>query len=604
MNNTRTGAVALFLVLSVGAAAAAERVPATAAVVVEAPGAEDAALARQIETLLTVTLEGRNIRRVRFGREDISAREDVIRKHIDVVFARVTAGMRSKPFDDGNEILNRAFFQAKQILGRIDPLLLARLYKAFAAAQITLGRKDLGEDYIAASLNLDKEQSPRSFHYFSDMRRVVEDAHRRIGGTLRDVTIAAEPAEARIYVDGRDLGPAPAETALGGGPHLVQIRADGYHPQGWLKDADAEAGADEDIRWDFHLRPLPAWKRYTSVRREGAAALRLDAAARKAVSGGAQAPAPTCPADSIDTLGRLVDARQVLLASAEDLGGRIAVRGCLAQGGVVTPFALLLARDATLLEKIRSAVEDALETNRDALAAKPSEAERTDRSARDPLLVRLDAARDRVEKRLAGVAARERHHRSIGLAEMNTRFRVVRGPLEGTLADLAEAARIYPDDKILCARLVTNAEDRLRRMKDMLLSMDAWDPGGDAKARDEAAALADLSAATQAVAEARGHWKASRRKLKDRAARKRLDREDKALYLERRALDKAMKKAEDPRSLAGRALQLQIDAKALRRAVDVALEPPPPPPRPVIPDVEPEPVPVPVPEPEPEDPLF
>jgi hypothetical protein len=203
-------AVALLLALTLGPAAAKE--PATtAAVVVEAPAQGDAALARQIENLLTTTLDGQGIRRVRFGREDVSARETEIRKQIDDAFARVTAGMRSKPFDEGNEILNAAFFQAKQILGRIDPGLMARLYKAFAAAQVTLGRKDLGEDYVIASLNLDPEQSPRSFHYFSDMRWVVEAAHKRFKGKRHAVTLAAKPSSARIIVDGKDLGPGPGQ---------------------------------------------------------------------------------------------------------------------------------------------------------------------------------------------------------------------------------------------------------------------------------------------------------------------------------------------------------------------------------------------------------
>ncbi len=582
-------AVALLLALTLGPAAAKE--PATtAAVVVEAPAQGDAALARQIENLLTTTLDGQGIRRVRFGREDVSARETEIRKQIDDAFARVTAGMRSKPFDEGNEILNAAFFQAKQILGRIDPGLMARLYKAFAAAQVTLGRKDLGEDYVIASLNLDPEQSPRSFHYFSDMRWVVEAAHKRFKGKRHAVTLAAKPSSARIIVDGKDLGPGPVEIALASGPHLVQIQADGFHPQGWLKETDAEA------RWSFDLRPLPAWERYTSLRRKGASLLQLDRAERKAAQGGAGASSPRCPTDTLATLGRLVDAHHVLLASVESVGDRIAVRGCHRVDGIVTPFSLLLVRDATLLEKIRAAVEETLAVGRTVAAEKIAAAVKTERSAQDPLQRRLDAARQAVTGRLSGIADRERHHRALGLAAKNSRFRVVRGPLEALVTDLDEAARVYATDKVLCTRLVKGAEDRLGRMKDMLLSVDAWDPTEEARARDAAAVRRDHAAARQAVTEARGHWKKSRRAVKDREARKQLDRQGKALQRELKALDKALKKAGDPRPFSGRTLQLLIDAKGLRRAVDAALEPPPPPPPPpIIPAVEPEPASGPVP---------
>ncbi len=402
-------------------------------------------------------------------------------------------------------------------------------------------------------------------------------------GKKHAVTLTAEPSSAHIIVDGKDLGRPPVEIALAGGPHLIQIQANGYHPQGWLKETDAET------QWSFHLRPLPGWKRYTSLRHDGAAQLRLDDAGRKAVKGGDEAAAPSCPAETLGSLGRLVDARHVLLASVESVGDRIAVRGCHAVGGTNTPFALLLVRDATLLEKIRSAVEGTLAEGREA-AGKPSNKALTVRSAQDPLLRRLDASRRTVTARLSGIAARERHHRSIGIAGKNSRFRVIRGPLEALLTDLAEAERVYPTDKVQCARLVKGAEDRLRRMKDMLLSVDAWDPTGEAQIRDVAQVKADHAAAKQAVAGARGHWKASRRKLKDRVARKRLDKQSKALQKELKALDKIMKKAGDPLPLAGRTLQLLIDAKGLRRGVDVAFESPPtPPPPPIVPEVEPEP---------------
>ena len=465
-------AVLLFLTLGAAITTAGEQDSTTAAVVVEAPGTEDAALARQIETLLTTTLDGQGIHRVHFGREDVSTREKEILKQIDEAFARVSAGMRSKPFDEGNEILNHAFFQAKQILGQIDPILLARLYKAFAAAQVTLGHTELGEDYVAASLYLDRDQSPRSFQYFTEMTRVVEAAHKRVNGVRHPVTLTAEPSAAHILVDGKDLGQPPVEVALSSGPHLVQIQADGYHPQGWLKETDTKT------RWSFTLRPLPGWNRYTSLRRDGAAGLRLDAAGRKAVQGGGEAPPPTCPVETLTTLGRLVDARHVLLASVESVGDRIAVRGCHGEGKIVTPFALLLVRDASLLEKIRAAVEDILATGRKAKAANPARVAAMERSAQDPLLRRLEAMKAAVNARLTGIATRERQLRNLGLAEKTTRFQVVRAPLEALRTDLATAEQTYPTDKVLCTRLVAGAEDRLRRMKDMLMSVDAWDPIG------------------------------------------------------------------------------------------------------------------------------
>ena len=582
---SRVVIAALMLLIASEPATAAERKDPTAAVVVEAPGDGDAALARQIETLLTTTLDGRGIRRVHFGQEDVTTQQTEIRKQIDDSFARITAGMRSKPFDEGNEILNRAFFQAKQILGRIDPMLLARLYKAFATAQVTLGKKDLGEDYIAASLHLDKDQSPRSFHYFSDMRWVVEAANKRVTGKRHKVTLSAEPSSAHILVDGKDLGRSPVEISLASGPHLVQIQANGYFPQGWLKETEAET------RWTFQLRPLPGWKRYTSLRQEGTTLLRLDKAGRKAVSTGGEAPAPSCPTENLNSLGRMVDARHVLLASVESVGDRIAVRGCLAEGETITPFALLLVRDATLLAKIRTGVEDALARGQETAAAVSAKRAPVEKSAQDPLLNRLNAARRSVTARLTGIAARERHHRNIGLGDKNSRFRVVRAPLESLLTDLDEAERVYPTDKIQCSTLVKGAEDRLRRMKDMLLSVDSWDPSGEARTRDLATVKADHAAAKQAVADARGYWKGRRRSLKAREDRKRLDKHSKALQKDLKALNKAMKKAPDPLPLAGRTLQVLIDAKGLRRRVDVAFEPPPPPPPPpIVPEVEPEPV--------------
>ena len=570
---------------------------ATAAVVVEAPEGSDAALAHQIESLLTATLEDRGIDRIHFGREDVSAREDEIRKGINEAFNRVTAGMRSKPFDEGNEILNRAFFQAKQILGRIDPALLARLYKAFAAAQITLGKKELGEDYVAACLNLDREQSPRSFHYFSAMRWVVDVAHKRVDGPKIDVTIDAVPPEARILVDGKDLGPPPVKIKLGGGPHLVQVRADGYHPQGWLKDSTT------GTRWNIKLRPLPAWSRYTTLRRNSVAGLRLDEAARRAVAAGGEPPAPVCPTAALAALGRLVVAEHILLASVESLGDRIAVRGCHGVGGTVTSFSLLLQRDASLLGHIREAIEDALARGRTAAAAaaRPPSADRIRKGAQDPMLARLAATRRAVEKQLAGIAGRERGYSAIGLAAGNARFLVVRGPLEGLLVDLDEAARVYPTDKVQCGRLVRGAEDRLRRMRDMLLSVDTWDPTPKAQARDEAAVRTDHATAQQDVDSARGRWKAARRKVKDRALKKRLDRKLNALRKELKGLSRELQRADDVRPLAGKTLQLVVDAKGFLRAVDAALEPPPPPP--LVPEVEPEPEPAvsdPSREPEPE----
>ena len=562
---------------------------ATAAVVVEAPEGSDAALAHQIESLLTATLEDRGINRIHFGREDASVREDEIRKGINEAFNRVTAGMRSKPFDEGNEILNQAFFQAKQILGRIDPALLVRLYKAFAAAQITLGKNGLGEDYVAASLNLDREQSPRSFHYFSAMRWVVDAAFKRVDGPKTDVFIDAAPPEARILVDGKDLGSPPVEIKLGGGPHLVQVRADGYYPQGWLKDSSA------GTRWNIKLRPLPAWSRYTTLRRNSVAGLRLDEAARRAVAAGGEAPAPVCPTDALAALGRLVAAEHILLASVESLGDRIAVRGCHRVGRTVTPFSLLLKRDASLLGHIREAIEDALARGRaaTAAAAKPSPADRIRKGAQDPMLARLDATRRAVDKKLAEIASRERGYSAIGLADRNARFRVVRGPLEGLLVELDEAARVYPTDKVQCGRLVRGAEDRLRRMRDMLLSVATWDPTPKAKARDEAAVRADHATAQQAIDAARGKWKTTRRKVKDRALKKHLDRKLNALRKELKGLSGELKRADDIRPLAGKTLQLVVDAKGFLRAVDAALEPPPPPPPlPLVPEVEPEPEPI------------
>ena len=578
----------LTLAISPAAALAAGDSRATAAVLVEAPDESDTALAQQIESLLTTTLEDRGIRRIYFGREDVSAREDEILKGINEAFSRVTAGMRSKPFDEGNEILNRTFFRAKQILGRIDPILLARLYKAFAAAQITLGKKGLGEDYVAASLNLDSEQSPRSFHYFSAMRWIVDAAHKRVDGPRVDVVIDAAPPEARILVDGKDMGRPPVEVKLGGGPHLVQVRADGYHPQGWLKDTTA------GTRWSIKLRPLPAWGRYTTLRRNSAAGLRLDEAARRAVAAGDEAPAPVCPSDALAALGRLVVAEHILLASVESLGDRIAVRGCHSVGGTVTTFSLLLKRDASLLGHIREAVEDALARGRaaTAAAAKAMPADRIQKGAQDPMLARLAAARRAVEKKLVGIAGRERGLRALGLADGNARFRVVRGPLEGILVDLDEATLVYPTDKVQCGRLVRGAEDRLRRMRDMLLSVAAWDPTPKAKTRDEAAVRTDHATAQQEVDAARARWKTARRKVMDRALKKRLDRKLNALRKELKGLSRELKRADDVRPLAGQTLQLVVDAKGFIRAVDAALEPPPPPPPPpLVPEVEPEPEP-------------
>ncbi|MBM4370578.1 MAG: PEGA domain-containing protein, partial [Deltaproteobacteria bacterium] len=400
----RRGTALALLYALVAAAAPAAAEGTAAAVLVVAPEPRDRALAGQIEELLAAALDARGIRRARFGEEDVGVREETIRKQLDEALPRVTSGLRGQPFDEASAILNDAFFGAKQILGLVDPALLARLYKAFAAAQVTLGRTDLAEDYVAASLNMAPDQSPRSFQYFSAMERVVDAAHRRVTGPRTRVSIVAEPPDATIRVDGRDLGGSPVEIELTGGPHLLQVRAGGHHAQGWLKDA---AAGD---RWTITLRPVPGAARFDGLRDEGARGLRLERQALEAAAAGGATPPPPCPSEVLTALGRLADAEHVVLAVVESAGDRIAVRGCHQVRGVVSPIALVLARDASLLEGLRAALEAGLATGSEPPAAAVSARE----PARDPRLRRAEGLLGTVEDRLRALAARERQLRALG----------------------------------------------------------------------------------------------------------------------------------------------------------------------------------------------
>ncbi|MBM4371198.1 MAG: hypothetical protein FJ098_06065 [Deltaproteobacteria bacterium] len=226
--------------------------------------------------------------------------------------------------------------------------------------------------------------------------------------------------------------------------------------------------------------------------------------------------------------------------------------------------------------------------------------------ARDPRLRRAEGLLGTVEDRLRALAARERQLRALGLGARVPRLRAARDPLEELLPALQEAVSIHGTDPALAARLLQDAEDRWGRMQNLLLSVDAWDPTGEARARDVQAASEEHTRAQQRLRDAGARWKAARSKLRDRALQKRFDQELKALQKQGAALSKEVAKAKDLRPWTARSTQLLVDAGGFLRAVDAAFEPPPPPPPSppelVVPEVEPEPIPVvePAVEPEPE----
>lgn len=261
---------------------------------------------------------------------------------------------------EGQARLQACFFEARKILGLVPARLLSRIYLGMALGQI-MADPALTREFVLTARNLNPDLGPDS-SLPQALNQLLEEP---LPEARFDLVLTVKPMGARVFVDGQDLGVDPMEAQVGPGSHLVQISAEGYLEQGWMKDPQVHGPS-----WNLEVDVNPAEARLEAAVAKVTEALNPTDSERKALlkSSSSQAETRECPGDGMQIIRDLheADAAMVLLVSS--LEDRILIRGCFEDSRGVSPISILEARRSSLRDKVRSRLIQARKQAREEVA--------------------------------------------------------------------------------------------------------------------------------------------------------------------------------------------------------------------------------------------
>lgn len=162
-------------------------------------------------------------------------------------FTRARAGLRAgwqafvaADIDIARDHLQQALTAAERVLGlQGGALLYADISLRLAAVLMQRGARDEALVALAAVRALDPGRPVTLSNYAPD----VVDAYRELApdaSARHQVSIDGQPGDARVYLDGRSLGPAPVSLELSPGAHALVVDKPGYQRYGRIWHVDAE----------------------------------------------------------------------------------------------------------------------------------------------------------------------------------------------------------------------------------------------------------------------------------------------------------------------------------------------------------------------------
>lgn len=508
----------------------------------------------------------------RFQEKTIEVSE--YREKLDSIMTKIRGGRNSPTFIKGAEELAALYLEAKGLLSEMDAALVAEIYKLMAMEKAARNEGPLASAYVVASLNMDPRQTPMSFSYTEDLKQLYAGGLKAINEAAKTkVSITSTPPGAEIIVDGRSAGRTPLEAELASGQHLVQARLQGYRSIGWIKGI-------EEAPWNMRLEALPVLGRLEKARTEILANLESK---QKPAKG--KEPEPLCQEKPMVNAASIFGAKEVLAATVTEKDGKLVYHGCRLQDGKATEVGAEIPIDGTLPKNLREQFPVAPKA---AAAPAAQTAVLPGKSAVPPILEVLQKTRTAVQGFVQESAAKKRAFRDLGMPEQIRKIAVFESSAMELLGWLSDAEANYGKDKNYAMRLIFKAEQTWNRMSDTVISLRSLDPEKyrlQAVEADNSKLVPQCLEKNKALAK---RWKTDRRKVKDRALLKLLDKDMKAANAGAASLAKPKKgKAVPPTEIKAAALQCSLDADVLSRKIDLYLSGQQKPAK-VEPDVEPE----------------
>jgi hypothetical protein len=325
------------------------------------PTAEaDKEVALQVRKIAVDTLENyRNLITRRFLSERDQKKQEELQDRISRARQKVSTGLRSKVFDTGRDELNQAYLETKGLLGELEPKLVADLYLGMAMAEATMISKKLAQDYMTTYANLKSDSGRQSVAYNKKFTAVWDAVEARRNETRKyKVIIKAEPPDALIGLDGRTWGKSPLEVELTPGNHLIQVEAEGFHRQGWLKDPELHG-----LTWTIKLKPFAARTRYLRIVErlrlyysplpEQPTGKNRKKRRKKSSEQELQRPADDQVESLLASLQKLLNVDYLLFVIVRSEGSTINLDGSFISAFGIRSLKTSAKRDATIIESVR-----------------------------------------------------------------------------------------------------------------------------------------------------------------------------------------------------------------------------------------------------------
>lgn len=259
-------------------------------------------------------------------------------------FVRADRDGRRNP--ESMEHATSAFFAAKNALGDLSVIEVAKAHALLGVTSQRDGQEDLAQGYFLTALHLEEASKDWVVRLAPDIEGAVLAADRERALAKREtVRLSGTPSGAVIVLDGEAVGtlPMPVEARAGG--HLVQLSAPGHFPAGWMVDFGS-------ARFERRMK----LKAHPSLGRFDRAASALQAAVSSAGDGETYAGLTEKVADLI----RLTGAKRLLAIQAVDAGGQLQLSGFASGGQGPVPINLALTKDASMLDSLEKSLGEVL----------------------------------------------------------------------------------------------------------------------------------------------------------------------------------------------------------------------------------------------------